>query len=42
MERFVNYWSQGLEFKSEVGSNSETSREIAFCSIFIACLFGLP
>ena len=42
MEQYVNFRSQGPEFKSEEGSSRETSRKIAFCSIFIVCLFGLP
>ena len=42
MDRDVNFRSQGPEVKSEEHLNRETSRQIAFCSIFIVCLFGLP
>ena len=42
MDGDVNICSQGLEFNSEEHTNRETNWKIAFCSIFIVCLFGLP
>ena len=42
MDRDVKYRSQGPEFTYEEHSNRESSRKIAFGSIFIVCLFGLP